>query len=55
MSRPFKTTGRRILGLPAPHSIERSLSARLTFGLTAFGAIQKGTIELGTIGTGDIF
>ena len=55
MSRLFRTTGRKILGLPAPHSIERPLPSRFTFGLTAVGALQKGTIELGTIGTGEKF
>ena len=55
MSRLFRTTGRKIFGLPAPHSNDRPLPSRFTFGLTAVGALQKGAIELSAIGAGEKF
>ena len=57
MSRQFRTTGRKIFGLPAPHSNanSRPLASRFTVGLTAVGVLQAGTIELGTIGAVEKF
>ena len=49
MSRLFRTTGRKIIGLQAKEQNERPLPSRFTFGLTAVGALQRGTVELGTI------
>jgi len=55
MSRLFRTTGRKLLRLPAQNSIERPQPSRFTFGLTAVGTLQKRTAELGTTDPGEKF